>query len=612
MHGRRMIRRRAWPLLLLSLAFAGCRLLRRPNPQLPPELVPPEGPTAAAAGPRLAPEPAAPGSPPQGDAAPVAPPSGSVALEAAASPPAVERPAVALPAMPPPAEGKSGPILIEPLDRIPAGAELPALPDDERYRRALRQWHLGPVRYIILKQEEDLFRTLKTDEDRLGFIEDFWSRRDRQPKTDENEDRAEFWRRVADADRQFIDATRSGWKTDRGRIWILMGAPDQVENFQQRGKGPDVVRWIYRERPSPVLEPNFVVAFRRSPSGEWELSNSPADFDPIFRDMIATMEPLNLSNPFSSTGIATQEVQEFLPRLSLYLDLGQALAPPELYRLRSAEPVVETREVFGAMDLRTSFEFLSPAPGGGIRTGVVVGVLKGSLVSERDADEADSNLTIDLSLYPGDTEDAARVIRIRDSFGASRENFVATAGSRLLYRAETTLEPGPHLAVYRLLDRTSGQAAQARETITVPERFAGDDLNLSSIILARQMTPFDASLERPDAFTLGRFRVVPNLDATYRNGGLLALYYQVHGAAFDPASGRRHLDVALSFAAQQGETWLELGDPIVYHDQENPQGWSAPMRDWPPATYRVTITVTDRIAGAAATGYAHFRVLPGS
>jgi len=608
-----MISRTVGPLLLI-LALAGCSLLRRPNPQLPPELAPPEGPTAAAAGPRLEPETATTtATPASGAAGPEATtPAGSVATEGSSLPSPAERPAVALPNMPPPSEGKSGPILIEPLDRVPAGADLPALPDDERYRRALRQWHQGPVRYIILKQEEDLFRRLETDEDRLGFIEDFWARRDRQPETDENEDRAEFWRRVADADRQFIDSTRTGWRTDRGRIWILMGPPDQVETFLQRGKGPDVLRWTYRERPNPVLEPNFIVAFRRSPSGEWELSNSPADFDPIFRDMIATIEPLNLSQPFSSARFGTQGVQEFLPRLSLYLDLGQALAPPELYRLRSAEPVVETREVFGAMDLRTSFEFLSPAPDGGVRTGVVVGVLKGSLVSERDADEADSNLGIDLSIYPGDTEDPAHVVRVRDGFGASRENYVATAGSRLLFRAETTLEPGPHLAVYRLLDRTSGQAAQARETIVVPERFAGDELILSSIILARQMSPFDPSLERSDAFTLGRFRVVPNLDATYRNGGLLALYYQVHGALFDPATGRRHVDVALHFAAQQGESWLELGDPIVYHDQENPQGWSAPMRDWPPATYRVTITVTDRIAGTATTGFAYFRVLPGS
>ena len=127
------------------------------------------------------------------------------------------------------------------------------------------------------------------------------------------------------------------------------------------------------------------------------------------------------------------------------------------------------------------------------------------------------------------------------------------------------------------------QPGDVRQTYADVTR-ARDELHLSSVILARQMTPFDATLERPDAFTLGRFRVVPNLDATYRNGNLLAFYYQVHGAAFEPASGRRRLDVSLQFAAQQGETWLELGDPILYHDQENPQGWSAPMRDWPPAT----------------------------
>ncbi|MFQ5720764.1 MAG: hypothetical protein ACE5IK_14595, partial [Acidobacteriota bacterium] len=229
---------------------------------------------------------------------------------------------------------------------------------------------------------------------------------------------------------------------------------------------------------------------------------------------------------------------------------------------------------------------------------------------EIDEDEADSSLTIDMSIYAGQSEDAA-VIRVRDGFGPSRGNYVASLSQRLVFRTALDLAPGSYLAVYRILDRTSGQAAQARETFTVPDRFS-DGFNLSTIVLARQLSPIDLDNERPDAFTLGRFRVVPNIDATYRNGEDLAFYYQLSGADLDPRTGHPRLDVRYHFAAQQGDDWLDLGEALVYRDLEDPHGWSVPLIDWPPASYRLTVRITDKISGTTRSQDAYFRVVPGS
>ncbi len=277
-----------------------------------------------------------------------------------------------------------------------------------------------------------------------------------------------------------------------------------------------------------------------------------------------------------------------------------------------ASRLFQATEIFGAMDIRTSFEFLGPAPDGQVRTGIVLGVLKGSLVSETDAEEADAQLSLDMSIYAGELEDPDRVIRIPGGFGPSRENYVASLSRRLLYRTEISLEPGRYLAVYRILDRTTGQAAQARESFTVPDRFADGDLQLSTIVLASRLAPVNTAVERPDAFTLGLFRVVPNLDATYRNGETLAFYYQVSGAALDPRTGRRRLDAEYSFAVRQGESWLELGEGLIYRDQTQPQAWSAPLQDWPPASYRLTVKITDVVRGATTSNVTFFRVVPGS
>jgi GWxTD domain-containing protein len=593
-------------LVVLSVAAGGCRLLSRPNPQLPPELQPKEGPTAAAADAAPPPPVVAAVETPEPDES-AAPPSAAPASQAA---PQVS---VALPTAPQPGEGKSGRLLMEAMVMAPQARELAPLPQNPEFRKALRTWDTGPVRYIILKEEQDLFRRLQTDEDRLAFIQSFWVRRDRNVETPENEYRIEFWRRVSQAEQRFIDSTTPGWKTDRGRVWVLLGPPDERDDFRNRAKGPGVLRWIYRNRPNYFLDSNFIVAFRRTTSGIWELSTHMDDFDPVFRDLKSSVRPFSSSigvmgQLFPDLGKEIKVPQTTL--LSLYMDLGQATAPTELYRVRDGDSQVETTEIFGTMDVRTSFEFMGPTVDAKVRTGIVMGILKGSLVAENDIDEADSDLSISISVYPGEGEDPEQVIRVPLPFGPSRENYVAATSGRFLFRTELSLEPGTYLAVYRILDRTSGQSGQARESFTVPARFE-EGLQLSSIVLASKLAEVDNANERPDAFTLGRFRVVPELDATFHNGNTFAVYYQVSGAEFDPRSGKRRLDVEYSFSVRQGDSWLDLGDSLLYRNQTNPQAWSVPMQDWPPANYRLRVKVTDVVNGEHTSNDAFFRVLPG-
>jgi hypothetical protein len=292
------------------------------------------------------------------------------------------------------------------------------------------------------------------------------------------------------------------------------------------------------------------------------------------------------------------------------MDLGQAMAPPELYRVGKGTPSVRTTETFGTMDLRTSFEFLGPTFAGKVGTGIVLGILKSSLVSETDNEEADAELRLDMSLYRGTEENPGEVIPVAGSFGPSRENFVAGLNDRLLYRMEVELEPGSYLAVYRVLDSTSGQSAQARETFVIPSRFE-EGLQISSIVLARHLARTNPDTEPADAFTLGQFRVVPELDATYHNGETFAFYYQVHGAGFDPRNGKRRLDVEYSFAVKQDSGWLELSESLIYRNQTNPQAWSVPLQAWPPANYRLRVQITDQVTGERTANDAYFRVIPG-
>src|SRR5207245_8869461 len=73
-------------------------------------------------------------------------------------------------------------------------------------------WRGGPIRYLLLVNEDKDYKTLKTDEGRAAFIEKFWAALDPTPGTPENERRTEFWKRVEEADRQFREGMGPGWR----------------------------------------------------------------------------------------------------------------------------------------------------------------------------------------------------------------------------------------------------------------------------------------------------------------------------------------------------------------------------------------------------------------
>ncbi len=83
---------------------------------------------------------------------------------------------------------------------------------------------LSQVRYIISSKEEKTFLTLPNSE-KDQFIEEFWKRRDSDPDTEENEFKKEYFNRIDQANRLFHGEGKLGWLTDRGRIYILFGAP---------------------------------------------------------------------------------------------------------------------------------------------------------------------------------------------------------------------------------------------------------------------------------------------------------------------------------------------------------------------------------------------------
>ncbi|HMF92046.1 MAG TPA: GWxTD domain-containing protein [Candidatus Angelobacter sp.] len=104
----------------------------------------------------------------------------------------------------------------------------------EKLGGVYKKWLDEDVRWIITDEELGAFKKLSNNTERDQFIEQFWLRRDPTPDTAENEYKDEHYRRIQYANEHFA-AGMPGWKTDRGRIYIMYGKPDSIDSHPMGG-----------------------------------------------------------------------------------------------------------------------------------------------------------------------------------------------------------------------------------------------------------------------------------------------------------------------------------------------------------------------------------------
>lgn len=144
------------------------------------------------------------------------------------------------------------------------GKAVRSLPEPDRQ-------FLSEVRYIITKGEKKVFSSLGPVE-RVQFIKEFWEKRDPSPNTEENEYRDEYYRRIDYANRVFREGS-SGWLTDRGRAYILLGDPERRNaypsgyTFYER----PMEIWYYRYFTIVFIDYTFTGIYRLEPQSAQQL-----------------------------------------------------------------------------------------------------------------------------------------------------------------------------------------------------------------------------------------------------------------------------------------------------------------------------------------------------
>jgi GWxTD domain-containing protein len=208
---------------------------------------------------------------------------------------------------------------------VPSKAVLP-----ERYKR----WLDEEVVYIITKREREVFLQLQTDRERDIFIEAFWKQRDPTPGTPRNEYQEEHRRRLDYANKFYGRSTPlPGWKTDRGRIYILLGPPRNIEQYDNvNGVYPTEI-WFYLGDPDLGLPTAFNVIFFKKDGGGDYILYSPTEHGPqslIASSMGGYRDVTRISSAMTNDQAAYKELQQLEPNLArqtLSLIPGEAAQP---------------------------------------------------------------------------------------------------------------------------------------------------------------------------------------------------------------------------------------------------------------------------------------------
>lgn len=99
--------------------------------------------------------------------------------------------------------------------------------------------------YILSDQDKSKFKDLQNINDKRKFMYDFWKAKDYNPNTQVLETKIAYFKRVNETNKMFKEAYTEGWKTDRGRIFILYGKPDDVEKYPFESQSKSYEIWKY-------------------------------------------------------------------------------------------------------------------------------------------------------------------------------------------------------------------------------------------------------------------------------------------------------------------------------------------------------------------------------
>ncbi len=500
-----------------------------------------------------------------------------------------------------------------------------------------KKWLEEEVPYIISDEERSAFLQLATNEEREQFIEAFWQRRDPTPDTVENEFKEEHYRRIAYANERFASGI-PGWRTDRGRIYIIWGPPDELEAHPTGGlyNRPDnegggststypYEDWRYRHMDG--IGDNVIIEFvDPTSSGEYHMTMDPGEKDALAKipgaglSMLEAMglssksdrfdrtdgstAPRNLMNNGNDSSAGLSSDNEF-NRLEQF---SKVQAPPPV-KFKDLEEVVSSRILRNQISFDYHYDFLR-ITGDTILVPITVQI-QNKQMTFRDRDGVSSGT---LNLF-------ARISTLTDRNIQTFEDVIQrdfpdsllepSLKGFSIYQKAVPLRPGLYKLDLVIKDVNSGNVGVVNARLAV-SAIPDDKLEASTMILADEMEPVSSKDVGVGQFVLGSTKVRPKLDAEFHTDQAMGIYLQFYNLKVDDKTHKNNMtvDIKVSQGQQVISHQLETGEQLRQNGEEVTFQQIIAPKSFPPGKYHLDVVATDLSNNQTITRSSDFTVTP--
>ena len=353
-----------------------------------------------------------------------------------------------------------------------------------------RHWLTEEVNYIIDSNERKQFLTLTTDSQRDSFIAAFWKVRNPDPGSDSNSYRDEHYQRLAYANEHFGSARmQDGWRTDQGRIYIVLGAPKQIATYPAARNVRPLQIWFYQS-PSQALPPYFNLVFYKRSNGEPYSLYSPNRDGPA--RLVATLEAMNdqkrsldilrksLGNEVATTALTlipgeTVDLDDYQPNMSSDMLLSTIEGLPdnpmtqEQLNLNRAREHVTLSLVLGEQDATISYDVFRDEQGRETLDYLMRSALPDPrIVGKRDDGSQHYDVTLRTTVT---TPDNKPVYVQEDQLTGNLTDAQAEVAKKKRFAAEARipLPPGNFVIEATLTNNLTHTATRQHMSVTIPK-----------------------------------------------------------------------------------------------------------------------------------------------
>jgi GWxTD domain-containing protein len=487
-----------------------------------------------------------------------------------------------------------------------------------------KKWLNEDVRWIISPEELSAFKQLSNDEERDQFIEQFWLRRDPTPDTPENEFKEEHYRRIAYANEHF-PAGKPGWMTDRGRMYIVFGPPDEIEAHPSGGQYNRPIEegggetstypfetWRYRYIEAIDKQEVMIEFVDTCMCGDYHMTIDPNEKDALLHvpgaglTMYEQMGLANKADRIAGITNSTLGPQSGMDTTKQFdkIDIWAKLNAAPKVKFKDLEEVVSHKINVNLMpfDVRTDFVKVTSDT-------VLVPVtlqVKNKDITFVNKDGVQRGTVNIFGRVTGLTGKIAQTFEDTVQVDVPPELLEKTQERSSLYWKVLPLRPGRYRFDVVVKDVNGDRVGTWSHGVQVPD-YTEDKLASSSMILADHMEKVPAKSVGSGNFVIGQTKFAyPHLEpadgkpASFKRDQRMNLWLQVYNLQSDEKTKKPSAKIeyeivniasnqAVLHSSESTDTMGNVGDQITLEK-------SLALSGFQPGIYRLTVKVDDNIS----------------